>query len=228
MSKNDPPTGASAQIVTGLLKLSLVLRHEAWQASGQRGLTPTQSQILALMASLGAISVSTVARQLSITKGTASQAVSTLERKELLRKDADSSDGRAVALKLTRKGRREAQRSAQWPNVVVAAAHSIPSGDQGAFLRGLTALIRSLQEQDAVPTSRMCAQCRFFRPNLYPGQEKTHHCAYIKAPIADVDLRIDCGEMEPADAELQPLLTEALLGGTSIDPSLLEGEGPSR
>ena len=89
-------------------------------------------------------------------------------------------------------------------------------------------MIRSLQDQGAVPTSRMCAQCRFFRPNLYPDQEKVHHCAYLEAPIADIDLRIDCGEMEPAEAELQSRLAGAFLKGVQLDPSLFENEGPSR
>lgn len=225
MSRNQkPPTGASGQIVTGLLKLSLVLRHEAWQASGQRGLTPTQSQILALLASLGPLSPTAVARHLAVTKGTASEAASTLERKELLRKEPDPKDGRAIVLKLTRRGSNEAQRSTQWPDLVFAAAESLPLDQQGALLRSLTGLVRNLQEQGAVPTSRMCAQCRFFQPNRYPGQEKAHHCSFLGSPIADVDLRMDCAEMEPANAELQPMLAQALLDGTQLDSSCFDSK----
>ncbi len=210
---------APAQITAGLVKLSLALRHQAWQASGRSGLTPTQAQILFLVESLGssAVSVSTVAEQLSVTKGTASEAVSALERKGLLRKEADSSDGRAVVLELTRKGRREAQRSAQWPDVVLSAIGALPRVEQAAFLRALIGVIRNLQERGAIPTARMCAQCRFFRPNQYPGRDKPHHCAYLEAPIADVDLRIDCNEMEPAEIDLQPRLIEALYAGRSIE-----------
>lgn len=210
---------APAQITAGLVKLSLALRHQAWQVSGQSGLTPTQAQILVLVESLGAtgVSVSTVAQQLSVTKGTASGAVSALERKGLVRKKADSSDGRAVVLELTRKGRREAERSAQWPDVVLGAIGTLPRAEQVAFLRALIGVIRNLQERGAIPTARMCAQCRFFRPNQYPGRDKPHHCAYLEAPIADVDLRIDCDEMEPAEIDLQPQLLEALYAGTSID-----------
>ncbi|MEM7233348.1 MAG: MarR family transcriptional regulator [Planctomycetota bacterium] len=218
MSTNQP-TEAGDQITAGLFKLALVLRHQAWQSSGQRGLTPTQSQILALVGALEpGVSVSFIAKHLSITKGTASEAVSALERKELVRKEADPNDGRALILRLTRKGRREAQQSAQWPEVVVQAVNALPAAEQGGFLRGLLGLIGVLQERGAIPTSRMCAECRFFRPNEYPGRDKQHHCAYLEAPIADSELRIDCAEMEPAEVEVRSLLMGALFAGTKLPP----------
>lgn len=228
-SKDDPEIGAATQITTGLFKLSLVLRHQAWKDSGKRGLTPTQSQILTLVSALDSeVSISTVTQQLSITKGTASEAVSALERKKLLRKVPDAADGRAVVLKLTAKGSRKAQQSAQWPDLVVTAVNALPNAEQGAFLRGLTGLIGKLQESGAIPTSRMCAQCRFFRPNLHPGQDKLHHCTFIEAPIANFDLRIDCPEMEPAPDELQPQLIEAFFSGTQLDSLNYDDEGLSQ
>ena len=216
----EPPSSSPAQQVTaGLIKLSLVLRHQAWQASGERGLTPTQSQILALLAALGQeVTVSVVAQYLSVTKGSASVAVSALEQKDLLRKKPDPTDGRVVHLVLTRRGRREAQRSTQWPEVFLQAIDALPGEEQGGFLRGLMGVIRNLQEQGAIPTSRMCADCRFFRPNHYPGQEKSHHCAFLDAPIADSDLRIDCAEMEPVAPEVRQELLEALFSGAPFQP----------
>ncbi len=214
MTREEPTAEPGIQITAGLFKLALVLRHQAWQASGQRGLTPTQSQILALLSAIRpGVQVSAVAQHLSITKGTASEAVSALERKNLLHKEADPADGRAVILKLTRSGRREAKRSEQWPEIVVQAINALPSAEQGGFLRGLIGLIRTLQEQGVIPTSRMCAECRFFRPNHHPGQEKPHCCRYLDAPIADVELRVDCAEMEPAAADVRPRLMEALFAG---------------
>lgn len=220
MSGKEPKLDPGTQITAGLFKLALVLRHQAWQASGQRGLTPTQSQILALVAAIGpGVPVSAVAQHLSVTKGSASVAVSALEKKGLLRKEADPADGRVVRLKLTGSGRREAQRSTQWPEIVVQAVNTLPHAEQGGFLRGLTGLIRNLQEQGGVPTSRMCIECRFFRPNHYPGQDKPHHCDFIQAAIADADLRIDCAEMEPAAPDVREQLLAALFSGKQFAPS---------
>jgi len=228
MTQTGPTSEPGTQITAGLFKLALVLRHQAWQASGQRGLTPTQSQILALVGSLGqGAAVTSVAQHLSITKGTASEAVSALERKGLVRKRADPADGRAVILELTQSGRREARHSAQWPEVMVQAVAALRPADQSALLRGLIALVAGLQERGAIPTSRMCTECRFFWPNRYPGEAKAHYCGYLDAAIAEVELRIDCAEMEPVDQALEPGLLEALLSGAPIEtPSPNNEDGP--
>ena len=221
MKTNPPdPNSTRANISAGLFKLALVLRHESWKSSGERGLTPTQSQVLALLATLGdglgglgGLGVTDVAEHLAITKGTVSAAVTTLERKGLIVKEAHAEDGRAVVLKLSRTGRRDARRLAQWPELLVDAIDTLPSEEQAGLLRGLLGLIRGLQEQGAIPLSRMCIECRFFHPNRYEGTERPHHCAYLDAPLANVDLRIDCAEMEPASETVRPQLLRELFGG---------------
>jgi DNA-binding MarR family transcriptional regulator len=220
MTPPDPASndGPAERIVAGLFKLALVQRHESWRASGGRGLTPTQSQILALLANPREDGgVSGLAERLSLTKGTVSEAVSALERKGLVRKTPSPHDARARVVALTATGRREAVRAARWPEVLVQAVDGLPAREQAAFLRGLSGMIRALQERGAVPLARMCAGCRFFRPNAHLGQAKAHHCDYLDTAISDVDLRLDCNEMEPAEEELRPLLLEALLTGSTLD-----------
>ncbi len=208
---------AGQQAAAGLSKLSLVLRHQAWQASGRQGLTPTQAQILAHIASAdGVVSVSNIADSLSITKGTASEAVSALERKGLIRKVRDPNDGRALILELTSRGRAEATQSAQRPEVVVNAVDALPDSEKAGFLRGLTGVIRTLQQQGAVPTGRMCTECRYFRPNRYRGKKKPHRCEYLKSAIADVQLRLDCPEMEPASPSVREQLVSLLFEGKQL------------
>ncbi|MGD2111083.1 MAG: MarR family winged helix-turn-helix transcriptional regulator [Phycisphaerae bacterium] len=208
----------ASQVATGLAKLALVFRHEAWQATGEHGLTPTQAQILSVIAgSSKPAGLSAVAEQLAITAGTASAAVTTLVEKGLLQKRRSSGDGRAIALKLTAKGKRIAVTAAEWPETIVTAATALPDREQAGLVRGLVALIRELQEQGAVPTSRMCVGCKYFRPNEYPGRRKAHHCQYIDGPIGDSDLRVDCAEMEPIAAELAPRLWSVFIDGQPLD-----------
>ena len=217
--KRTPPDEAPpSRIAAGLFKLALVIRHQGWKAAGKRGLTPTQSQILAHLGSQqGELGIKRIAAALAVTMGTASEAVSALERKQLLTKRPSASDGRAIVLQLTKLGRQEARRAAEWPEVLVQAADSLPAREQAGFLRGLVGMIKTLQERGAVPMSRMCVSCRFFRPNAHPGRDQAHHCQYIDAAIGDADLRIDCKDMEPAAPELQPHLWEALVGGHALD-----------
>ncbi|MCA9292229.1 MAG: winged helix-turn-helix transcriptional regulator [Phycisphaerales bacterium] len=218
-SQNTADNTAS-QVATGLAKLALVFRHEAWQATGEHGLTPTQAQILAVVAGAASpIGLSGVAEQLAITAGTASAAVSTLVEKRLVAKKRSKEDARAIQLTLTAKGKRIAASAAEWPETVLAAAACLPDREQAGLVRGLMALIRELQERGSVPTARMCVGCRYFRPNEYPGEAKSHHCAYIDAPIGDSDLRVDCAEMEPASADLAPRLWTLLIDGKRPEPS---------
>ena len=204
--------------MAGLAKLSLVMRHEAWKASGQRGLTPTQSQILAVIAgSRHPLGITSIAEQLAVTMGTASEAVSTLADKGLVEKLPDPADGRAIVVHLTRSGRREASKAEQWPDTMRSAVESLPAREQSALLRGLVGMVRSLQLQGSIPTSRMCVECRFFRPNEHAGTERPHHCQFINAPIADVDLRLDCDDMEPAPPTDRERLWTLLVEGRRLD-----------
>jgi len=216
--ESDP----ASQVAAGLAKLALVFRHEAWQATGDHGLPPTQAQILAVIHGTATpIGVSAVARQLAITVGTTSAAVSTLVEKGLVTKQRSSADGRALTLALTARGRRVAASAGAWPEAILSAASSLPARDQAGLVRGLVGLIRRLQEKGSVPTARMCVECRFFRPNEYAGETKAHHCHYIDAPIGDSDLRVDCAEMEPASADVMPQLWSLLIEGQRLNFSLV-------
>ncbi|MCL4221924.1 MAG: MarR family winged helix-turn-helix transcriptional regulator [Phycisphaerales bacterium] len=208
----------SDRILAGLSKLSLVMRHESWRAAGQRGLTPTQAQILSILAgSANPIGPKEVARQMAITLGTASEAISSLVSKGLVRKATSETDGRAVVLSLTKPGVREAATASAWPASMVEAIDALPESERTGLLRGLIGMIRTLQEQGAVPTARMCVGCTYFRPNEYPDTPKPHHCLLIDAPIANSDLRIDCPEMEPAAEEVRPKLWSVFVNGQPLD-----------
>ena len=214
---SDAVHATSRHIMAGLAKLSLVMRHEAWQASGQRGLTPTQSQILTVIAgSREPLGIKSIAERLAVTMGTASEAVSSLVEKGLVRKESSEADGRAVVVALSAKGKREASKAAAWPESMLGAIESLPDQQRAGLLRGLIGMVRALQEQGAVPTARMCVGCRYFRPNEHPGQPKPHQCQYIGAPIADTELRLDCEEMEPVEAELRPRLWSVFVNGQSL------------
>lgn len=208
--------------MAGLAKIALVMRHEAWRAAGSRGLTPTQMQILAVLASEDRPrGLSAVASDLALSPGTASEAISTLVAKGLVRKARSEDDGRAIVLGLTAAGRREAAMAGRWPAGLIEAARGLPRRERDFLLRGIIALIRGLQDRGAITTARMCVGCTYFRPNEYPGSPTPHHCLLVDAPMADSDLRIDCPEMEPAAGAEQDRLWQVFLNGEPLD-----GAGP--
>lgn len=213
-----PPPTTTEKILAGFAKISLVMRHESWRAAGERGLTPTQSQILSVLKSASKpFGLAEVASHLAVSPGTASEALSALIGKGLVRKKRSAEDARAIVLSLTHKGAKEAVKSGEWSSPMIQAVEALPEHERASLLRGLIGMIRTMQERGSIPMSRMCVGCRYFRPNEYPGTKTPHHCLLIDAPIADSDLRVDCAEMEPAADDVRPRLWGVFVNGQPLD-----------
>ncbi len=197
---NFGTSAIGARISAGLAKISLLLRHHAWQASWPEALTPTQAQILAALSSGAAEGrrLSDVASLLAITPATASDAASALAAKGLINKRASSGDRRAIELRLTAKGKRVAARVSQWPDFLVSAIDALPAQRQEDLLTTLMLLVRSFQEQGRIPVARMCTNCSFFEPDRYAGSPNPHYCGFVQAPFGARDFRIDCPDFSAA------------------------------
>ena len=196
-----PPAGfgepaRSDSALAGIAKLGLVLRHHAWQRRERDGVTPTQAQVLATLAARGPHRVGELARALGVTQPTVSDAVAALVRKRLVSRERDESDGRAARVVATTAGARLASQNAEWPDVLLAAVDALPAEDQASLLRGISAVIRELQERGEIPVQRMCVTCRYFRPHVHRDPERPHHCAFVDAPFGDRALRLDCEDHE--------------------------------
>jgi len=201
-----PPTLDSPpldrRIAAGLHKLGLALKHQTWGQANEQGLSPTQGQILAVLATDGALSATEVADRLGIGLPTVSEAVTTLVDKGLVRRTPDTRHPRAKLLRLTAAGTRQSTRSRAWPEFLTQAVSSLTHTEQATLLTALMKMIRTLQVQGQIPVSRMCATCIHFRPNVHRG-DAPHHCGFVDAPMAAAQLRLDCGDHAPALEEQQ-------------------------
>lgn len=188
------------RVIAGLSKISLALRHREWQEAGERGLTPTQGQILALLGLRPRVGVRLleIADGLAVTPPTASDALQSLAGKGLVRKRRSAKDSRSLAATLTERGRREAVRAATWLDSLTHAFVVLDEREQEAFFKLLLKMIRGLQERGLIKVARMCVTCRFFQPNVHRGSERPHHCAFVDAPLGDHHLRLECPDQEPA------------------------------
>ncbi len=197
-TRSDPPGG---RVATGLVKIGLALKHQAWRQASRQGLSPTQAQMLTLLRpSPRGLRLGEVADRLAVTAATASEALDALARKGLVCKTRDAADRRALAVRLTPSGRRVADRVAGWPDFLLQAVDALSPAEQGVFLRGLVKMIRTLQERGQISASQMCVTCRFFRPYAHQDGERPHHCDFVDAPFGDRHLRLDCPDHEPAGA----------------------------
>lgn len=197
MGKRLPMQGEKSvadHITTGLTKVAAALRSQAWEGGTSRNLTPTQGQILGLLADRAdqALRLNDVATELCLTAATASDAVMTLVSKKLVNKARSAEDQRVLVLTLTAAGRREAQRTTGWTEVVRAGVKSLTLDEQAVFLRGLTKVIHSLQEQGAISVVRMCAGCTYFQPYVHADAARPHHCRFVNKAIGEGQLRLDC------------------------------------
>ncbi|WP_394828122.1 MarR family winged helix-turn-helix transcriptional regulator [Pendulispora albinea] len=187
----------ATRIATGLHKIALAMKQQAWQQANQEGLSATQGQILAELVAHGPLTGSELSERLGITLPTISDSARVLVEKSLVTKSKDPRHPRASLLTPTKKGATLGARARSWPEFMAAAVQDLTPEEQRAFFSGVVKTIRNLQDQGLIPVSGMCVTCTHFRPNVRAGASP-HHCAFVDAPLASEQLRLDCPEHERA------------------------------
>lgn len=188
-------TGAplAERLATGFAKIGLALKTASRREGGKRGLSPLQGQALAaIRAEGGVIQAGALARVLGVSAATASESVSVLIEKGFVERRTREDDRRVADLVLTSTGRREAARAADWPDFLSEVIDDLPEAEQAVMMRAVVRMIRTLQEKGRIPVSKMCVTCTHFRPHAHSDSERPHHCAFVDAPMADRDLRLEC------------------------------------
>ena len=190
----------TTQLAAGLEKIGLAMKSRTWRREGRAGLGPLQRQVLTLLRSKPGqrAQVSTVANELAVRLPTASEVIATLERKQLVRRRRDMSDGRIVMAQLTAKGNRSCTPSSRMPDRLATATGSLSATEQVVLLTSLVKVIRSLQEQGEISAARMCVSCHNFHPNQHANADFPHHCDSLNVPLGERSLRLDCHVFEPA------------------------------
>ena len=193
------PEPLAQRITSGLTKIHLALRSQTWRNNGNLGVAPAQRQILLFLRShpCQATTVSDIAENLTVTPGSASQAVRGLARHGLVKKSRSGPDARCVTLALTAKGRRKADRTMEWSDFLARAAETLTVREQETLLQTLLKILLVLQERGEIPAVRMCPTCRYFSPNVHADPGQPHHCAMLDVPFGVEQLRIECPAHAP-------------------------------
>lgn len=201
---SEPTNDIVTRLREGFERIALVLRADLWAAAGEAGLNPTQAQVLGFLAARPpGVRPKDIAAHLGVSAASVTDTLNALDRKGLVLRQADPADARSVALRPTAEGLRINQAIATAASQVAAALAQLSPAEQANLLLAQVKLVRSLQLADAIPVQRLCVTCRHFRPNARPGAAHPHHCAFVNAAIGTEDLRLDCGEHEPADPATQ-------------------------
>jgi DNA-binding MarR family transcriptional regulator len=188
----------ATRIAAGLHKIGLAMKQQAWQQANEEGLSATQGQILAALVTHGPLTGSELRERLGVTLPTISDSARVLVEKGLLTKEPDPRHPRASLLKPTARGAGLGARARSWPEFMASAVEGLAPDEQRAFLNGVVKMIHGLQDQGLIPLEGMCVTCTHFRPNVRAGATP-HHCAFVDAPLAAEQLRVDCAEHRLAD-----------------------------
>lgn len=205
METTKEPGSVNHRIREGLSRIATVMRNEDWNRAKASGLNPTQLSILELLEGRGdGLTVKEIAANLGVSQPTATDSIAALERKELVTKNSDGADRRAVKVVMTPKGRSIlAAKTGSSVGAAQDAVGALANAEQEELLVSLVKMIRHLQERDAIPIQRMCVSCRYFAPYAHSDAVRPHHCQFVDAAFGQRDLRIDCREHETADPTLR-------------------------
>lgn len=185
-------SNTSSKVVAALERLSEAYRVLLWQEAKQHGISPIQVQILTFLLHFPeqTRTITYLAGYFNMTKATISDAIKTLESKQLISRKEDKHDKRSHSLQLTREGKSIARKVERFAEPIQNSVQAVMSIEkQGEFLEQLLDLIRHLNNELVITPQRMCFNCRF-----YEKKGKTHYCHLVKSTLKSGDLRVECPE----------------------------------
>jgi len=140
-AQHDDP---DAKIVAALERLSQAFRVLLWDEAQPRGLSPVQIRILVHLKHHGPSlrRVGRLAEEFDLAPPTVSDAVSTLEKKGLVRKTTSPRDRRVSILELTDDGERRAEELSGWAEAVREAVARFPEEEKVARLTEQNVLLQ--------------------------------------------------------------------------------------
>jgi DNA-binding MarR family transcriptional regulator len=192
----------------GLQRLSRWAHVRAWRFWASLRLTPTQLHVLELLRTRAdGLSGTALSRELGLSAATVCDCVRALREKGLVSKRRCATDGRQQMLRLTAQGEEVALQAAV-PNALFPAFEGLTPTEQECLNALLIKVNHTLEDQEALPRSRTCVRCQFFRPGaaLSPA---THYCAQANQPLPESALRWDCAVYAAADPQTQAAIWEA-------------------
>jgi DNA-binding MarR family transcriptional regulator len=153
LAHRDVPSG-DAEAVIAEITLLYPAVYRRFQSSRQRipgtDVTPRMLGLLRLIAVAGPLSVGDQARQLGLSRATATELVDRLESKGLVARIRDAQDRRRVFVSLTDAGR---ARAAAHPEVLacddlIRAIEAMRAADRRALITGLRALLEAASKAE--------------------------------------------------------------------------------
>lgn len=213
--KTLEPTTPQGLLAQALRRLTQWAHMQGWSKWATQRLTPTQLKILGMLATRAqGLSLTEVARELGASASTTCDSMKALKHKGFLTQRRDPEDARQHTLLLTPKGHSIASEAVTSDPLLEAFA-GLTAVEQEVLQVLWMKMIHELENSGALPASRTCVRCQFFRPFFAPSSGTPHMCLKVQQALAASTVRLDCDMFEAASAAEQDALWEAFVGGTA-------------
>ncbi len=183
------------EIVYSLERLARLMRAGEFA----EGLNPAQWEALRFLARANRFSNSpgALTRYLGATKGTISQTVKALERKQLIAKAERPGEKRSIVLELTEAGRAVMAKD-PW-SALATACEGLGGKTRRRMDKGLGDLLTGEIARRAAPSFGLCRSCRFWREGGRVNDAAGPHlCMLYDVPISAAETAQICIAHEPA------------------------------
>ncbi len=177
-------------IYNAVERLSELLRVDSRQAGAEHGLQPVQLEALHYLSICNQYSDTPMAvtQYLGQTKGTVSQTLKVLERKELLFRKADVNDKRISHLKVSNKGGELLKKTIP-TNMFIKACELLSIQKSAEIETSLKVLLSALLQGNNMKTFGACHTCQH---NIKVSGK--FYCNLLKQPLSDDDVQLICKE----------------------------------
>lgn len=181
-------------------RISNLLRSEERKKFAAIGLQPVHVQVLDYLATCNRFSdtPAAVAEYLALTKGTVSQSIQVLERKNYLEKTQDAHDGRVVHLALSAAGKKLLD-DVKPIDVFARAQQAVASQRFTTLEAALNHMLAELQKANHARSFGVCQSC----VNFVEAQG-SYQCNLTQLPLSRDDADKICREHIPAERTESP------------------------
>lgn len=171
-------------------RISNLVRSEERKKFAAIGLQPIHVQVLDYLATCNRFSdtPAAVAEFLGLTKGTVSQSIQVLERKNYLEKSQDAQDGRVVHLALSESGLKLLQ-DIKPMDVFEKAQQAVIEHGYDSLDAALSGLLAELQKANSAKSFGVCHSCVNFIE-----QDNHYVCNLTQLPLSQTDAKKICRE----------------------------------
>lgn len=185
-----------AKIIAGVERLSTIYKSLMQDQSAAVGLSPLQIQILTFICFQDKESCTTtkISDELCMTKGTVSDSIRVLMKKEMITKIQSVSDSRSYMFVATKAGHNIIQELFSHTEELVNRLTGLGEQKVEDIWLGLATLLESFHSIKEIP-SKMCFSCSHYHPLAVNGDFK---CRLLQKTLKHSEMRIDCKEHEAA------------------------------